>query len=103
MADTNVGSYDDKTKFNCLVPDCDYVTPGCDQEIEARDLLTLHINVGHEEQIKSNKINRVNKLIVPEVLDLDPSDHCNEEFNFWWIRFTQYLNECGAVHPIEMY
>ena len=47
MADTNVSGNNYKTKFNCVVPECDYVTPGCDQETVAYDLLTLHINVEH--------------------------------------------------------
>ena len=103
MADTNASGNNYKTKFDCLVPECDYVTPGCDRANVASDLLTLHINVEHKEQLRSDKIKHVNKMFVPEVLDLNPLDDCIEEFNFWWTRFAPYLSECGVDQPAEMY
>ena len=103
MAGINVGGNNNKTIFNCIVPECDFVTPGCDLETVANDLLSLHIKVAHKEQLKSDKIKHVNKMFVPEVLDLNPSDNCNEEFDFWWTRFALYLSECGVDQPTEMY
>ena len=82
MADTNVGGNNNKTKFDCLVPECDYVTPSCDLEKVASDLLTLHINVVHKEQQRGDKNKHVNKILVPEALDLDPSEDNDEEFGF---------------------
>ena len=103
MADTNVGNNGNKTKFDCLVPDCDYVTLGCDLENVASDLLALHINVMHKEQPRGEKNKHINKILVPEALDLDPSEDNDEEFGFWLTRFMVYLSECGVDQPAEMY
>ena len=87
VADTNVGNNVNKANFNCLVPDCDYVTPSCDLETVASDLLALHINVIHKEQPRGDKNKHINKILVPEALDLDPAEDCDEEFGFWLNRF----------------
>ena len=103
MADKNVGGDNNKITFDCLVPNCEFVTPGCDLETVASDLLTLHINVAHKEQQRSDKNKHANKIFVPEALDMDPSDDCDEEFGFWLTRFMEYLSECGVDQPAEMY
>ena len=103
MADTNVGNNDNKTKFDCLVPECDYVTPSCDLENVASDLLALHINVMHKEQPRGDKNKYINKILVPEALDLDPSEDNDKEFGFWLTRFLVYFSECGADQPAEKF
>ena len=103
VTDTNVGSSGNGTKFDCLVPDCDYVTPTCDLENVASNLLAMHINVIHKEQPKGQKNKHTNKILVPEPLDLDPSEDTDEEFGFWMTRFSVYLCECGADQPAEKF
>ena len=36
MAGFNVGNKDNETKFNCSIPECNYVTPSCDSKIAHR-------------------------------------------------------------------
>ena len=103
MADKNVGGSNKKITFDCLVPDCEFATPGCNLENEAYDLVVQHINLAHNGSSRSEKTMHVNKIFVPEVLNMDPSEDCFEEFNFWLTRFMVYLRECGINQPVNMY
>ena len=87
--------------FDCSVPNCGYVTQGCGSETIARDLLSLHMDNLHKGQSRSDKNEHINKINVPEKLDLDPTENCDAEFKFWWTQFSNYLLECDTVHPVE--
>ena len=87
MANRNVGGNNNKMTFDCLVPDCEFATPGCDLENVASDLLAQHINFAHKEPLRSERTKHTNKIFIPETLDMDPSEDCDEEFSFWCTRF----------------
>ena len=79
------------------------MTTECVTEEVACKILTLHIDVLHKEQQKTEKFRNAKKIWISEHLDLDPSEDNGEEFLFWLARFHAYLSECGIDKTVEKY
>ena len=50
-----------RVNFNCVIPDCDFVTQDCGSETTARDLLAMHIDGEHKGQSRGDRNKHVNK------------------------------------------
>ena len=100
---TNGNLNDNKIVFGCIAKGCDFSTAKYDSELMAYKLLTLHVGVLHKRQQYNEKLNVENKIWAPELLSLDPSEDCEEEFSFWLNHFYIYLQECSIDKETEMY
>ena len=78
----NASSDANRVNFNCVIPDCEFVTQDCTSEAIARDLLNMHIDGVHKGQSRGDRDKHVNKILVPEKLELDPAEDDTEELGF---------------------
>ena len=87
------------TTLKCVDPTCDYSTQPCSNYDMAYGLLDMHMNCLHQKQPREEK--HSNKILPPEKLELDPAEDTYEEYQFWQLKFSSYLLECGTKEPEE--
>ena len=92
----NVEVQDRSIQFTCVDPTCELVTQKCQNAEWAHSILNMHMEYMHPLPVKEDKGRHSNKIVIPEQLDLDPSEDNYEEYQVWAQRFTSYLGECGA-------
>ena len=80
--DINIISDANRVNFNCVIPDCEFVTQDCNSEAIARDLLNMHLDWAHKGHPRGDRDKHVNKILVPEKLELHPAEDNTEEFGF---------------------
>ena len=60
--DINITSDANGVIFNCVIPECEFVTQGCSSEAIARDLLNMHLDWAHKGQSRGDRDKHVNKF-----------------------------------------
>ena len=94
---------DDSVQVTCVDQSCEFRTEMCSSIEGALGILKLHMEYMHPEPTRADKGIHSIRIVVPELLDLDPSENCFEEYQFWAQRFTTYLLDCEANDPEVKY